>query len=58
MWKSTKSSGRNGSGTRIAKSDAPLGLPLTQDQWLYFFTLAVTITMYVAATNLIRYADR
>jgi len=38
----------------IAKPDAPLGLPLTQDQWLYFFTLAVTATMYVAATNLIR----
>jgi len=28
--------------------------PLTQDQWLYFFTLAVTITVCVAATNLIR----
>ena len=41
-------------GLVIAKPDAPLGLPLTQDQWLYFFTLAVTITMYVAATNLIR----
>ncbi|HVJ51372.1 MAG TPA: branched-chain amino acid ABC transporter permease [Aliidongia sp.] len=41
-------------GLVIAKPDAPLGLPLTQDQWLYFFTLAVAITAYVAATNLIR----
>jgi branched-chain amino acid transport system permease protein len=41
-------------GLVITKPDAPLGLPLTQDQWLYFFTLAVTILMYVLATNLVR----
>jgi branched-chain amino acid transport system permease protein len=41
-------------GLLIEKPDAPLGVPLTQDQWLYFFTLAVTITVYVAAANLIR----
>jgi branched-chain amino acid transport system permease protein len=41
-------------GLVITKPDAPLGLPLTQDQWLYFFTLAVTIVMYVLATNLVR----
>jgi len=41
-------------GLVITKPDAPLGLPLTQDQWLYFFTLGVTIAMYVLATNLIR----
>ena len=27
-------------GIVIVKPDAPAGLPLTQDQWLYFFTLA------------------
>ena len=28
-------------GIVIIKPDAPFGLPLSQDQWLYFFTLAV-----------------
>ena len=28
-------------GIVILKPDAPFGLPLSQDQWLYFFTLAV-----------------
>jgi branched-chain amino acid transport system permease protein len=41
-------------GLVITKPDAPLELPLTQDQWLYFFTLAVMIAMYVLATNLVR----
>lgn len=31
-----------------------MGLPLTQDQWLYFFTLAITAFMYIVAKNLIR----
>ena len=37
----------------IAKPDAPFGLPLNQDQWLYFFILAVTIVMFVLAYNLL-----
>ncbi|MHC2332892.1 ABC-type branched-subunit amino acid transport system permease subunit [Bradyrhizobium sp. USDA 4454] len=41
-------------GLVINKPDAPFNLPLSQDQWLYFFTLAVTTLMYVFAINLIR----
>ena len=41
-------------GIVIAKPEAPLGLPLNPDQWLYFFTLAVTIVMFVLAWNLLR----
>jgi branched-chain amino acid transport system permease protein len=40
-------------GIVIAKPDAPFGLPLNQDQWLYFFILAVTIVMFVLAYNLL-----
>ncbi|MBV9567078.1 MAG: branched-chain amino acid ABC transporter permease [Hyphomicrobiales bacterium] len=40
-------------GIVINKPDAPFGLPLTQDQWLYFFTLFVTIVMTVLAHNLV-----
>ena len=29
-------------GIVIVKPDAPFGLQLSPDQWLYFFTLAVT----------------
>jgi len=38
----------------IPKPEAPFGLPLNADQWLYFFTLAVTIVMFVLAWNLLR----
>jgi branched-chain amino acid transport system permease protein len=46
-------------GIVITKPDAPefiaeLGLALNQDQWLYFFTLGVTILMFVLAWNLLR----
>jgi branched-chain amino acid transport system permease protein len=41
-------------GLVIIKPDAPMGLPLTQDQWLYFFTLAIMIALYAAAVNLVR----
>jgi len=46
-------------GITITKPDAPaffteLGLPLDQDQWLYFFTLAVAIAMFVLGWNLLR----
>lgn len=41
-------------GLVIMKPDAPAGLPLTPDQWLYLFTLVVTIGMYLLARNLIR----
>jgi branched-chain amino acid transport system permease protein len=46
-------------GITIVKPDAPpflaeLGLALDQDQWLYFFTLAVALAMFVLARNLLR----
>jgi branched-chain amino acid transport system permease protein len=41
-------------GITILKPDAPFGLPLSQDQWLYYFTLAVALVMFWAATNLVR----
>jgi branched-chain amino acid transport system permease protein len=41
-------------GIVIVKPDAPFGLPLNADQWLYYFTVAVAIVMYVCAVNLVR----
>jgi branched-chain amino acid transport system permease protein len=41
-------------GIVIAKPEAPFGLPLNADQWLYFFTLAVTLVMFVLGWNLLR----
>jgi branched-chain amino acid transport system permease protein len=41
-------------GLVVIKPDPPLGLPLTQDQWLYYFTLAVGLVLYLAARNLVR----
>ncbi len=41
-------------GIVIAKPEAPFGLPLNADQWLYFFTLAVMLVMFVLAWNLLR----
>jgi branched-chain amino acid transport system permease protein len=41
-------------GLVIDKPDAPFGLPLTSDQWLYLFSLGVAVLMYVLAWNLVR----
>jgi branched-chain amino acid transport system permease protein len=41
-------------GIVLLKPDAPFGLPLNPDQWLYFFTLAVTVLMFVLAWNILR----
>jgi branched-chain amino acid transport system permease protein len=41
-------------GVVIIKPDAPFGLPLNSDQWLYFFTVAIAVVMYVCAINLVR----
>jgi branched-chain amino acid transport system permease protein len=41
-------------GLVIDKPDAPFGLPLNSDQWLYLFTLAVGAVMYLLAWNLLR----
>ena len=41
-------------GIVLSKPKAPFGLPLTEDQWLYFMTLAVTILLFILAWNLLR----
>jgi branched-chain amino acid transport system permease protein len=41
-------------GIVILKPDPPWGLPLSQDQWLYYFALAVALALFVAAWNLLR----
>lgn len=41
-------------GLVIDKPEAPFGLPLGSDQWLYVFTLAVAVALYVVAWNLVR----
>ena len=41
-------------GLVLFKPDAPFGLPLDPDQWLYFFCLGVAITMFAVAHNLLR----
>lgn len=41
-------------GVTIIKPDPPFGLPISQDQWLYYFTFAVLIVMFVCAWNLLR----
>jgi branched-chain amino acid transport system permease protein len=41
-------------GLVIDKPDAPFGLPIDSDQWLYLFTLAVGAVMYLLAWNLLR----
>jgi branched-chain amino acid transport system permease protein len=41
-------------GLVIDKPDAPFGLPLSPDQWLYLFTLVVAVLLYLAAWNIVR----
>ena len=41
-------------GIVIMKPDPPFGLKITPDQWLYLFTLAILIVMFVLAWNLLR----
>jgi branched-chain amino acid transport system permease protein len=41
-------------GIVIAKPEPPFGLPINADQWLYYFTLAVAVLMFVLAWNLLR----
>lgn len=40
-------------GIVLMKPDAPFGLPLSQDQWLYLFALLVTVGMFVIGHNLL-----
>jgi branched-chain amino acid transport system permease protein len=41
-------------GIVILKPEPPFGLPLTQDQWLYFLTLGVGLLLYFAARNIVK----
>ncbi|GAC1330174.1 MAG: branched-chain amino acid ABC transporter permease [Beijerinckiaceae bacterium] len=41
-------------GIVILKPDPPTGVPLNQDQWLYYFTLAVALVLYILARNLVK----
>ncbi len=41
-------------GIVIMKPDPPFGLPVNADQWLYFFTLAIALVMFVLGWNLLR----
>jgi branched-chain amino acid transport system permease protein len=56
LLKSTPLEGWTGGvqGIVLIKPDAPLGLPLNPDQWLYYFTILVAIVMYVCAINLVK----
>jgi branched-chain amino acid transport system permease protein len=40
-------------GIVIIKPDAPFGLPLSSDQWLYLFTVLIALLMYLCAANLV-----
>ena len=41
-------------GLVIDKPEAPFGLKLSPDQWLYSFTVAVAVVLYVIAWNIVR----
>lgn len=40
-------------GIVLMKPDAPFGLPLNPDQWMYVFSLAITVFMFWLAHNMI-----
>ena len=40
-------------GLFLLKPDAPFGLPISPDKWLYFFTGLVGILLYAAARNMV-----
>src|SRR5499427_9394485 len=41
-------------GIVIIKPEAPFGLPLNADQWLYYFTILIAAVLYACAVNLVR----
>ena len=41
-------------GLVVTKPDAPFGLKMSQDMWLYYFTLFISAVIYVLAVNLLR----
>lgn len=56
LLKSTPLEGWTGGvqGIVLVKPDAPFGLRLNSDQWLYFFTIAVAMVMYACAVSLVK----
>jgi branched-chain amino acid transport system permease protein len=40
-------------GIVLNKPEAPFGLPLTEDQWLYYYILIVMVLLYWAAANIL-----
>ncbi len=40
-------------GIVLTKPSAPFGLPLSDDQWFYLYSVAVAVVMFVVARNLI-----
>ena len=40
-------------GIVLSKPEVPFGLPLTEDQWLYYYCLVVMVFLYWAAANLL-----
>lgn len=40
-------------GINTLKPDAPFGVQLSQDQWLYFATLAIAVVLFIVARNLL-----
>jgi branched-chain amino acid transport system permease protein len=41
-------------GIFVNKPEAPFGMPLNPDHWLYYFTLAITVFVFLLAYNLLR----
>src|ERR1700757_3381577 len=41
-------------GLVVTKPDAPFGLHMSQDMWLYYFTLVIAIAIYIFSVNLLR----
>src|SRR6185437_15613813 len=41
-------------GLVVTKPDPPFGLPISQDMWLYYFTLVITIAIYIFSVNVLR----
>ncbi len=41
-------------GLVVTKPDAPFGLPMSQDMWLYYFTLVISIAIYIFSVNLLK----
>jgi branched-chain amino acid transport system permease protein len=40
-------------GLSLLKPDAPFGLPISADSWLYFLTLVLAVCLFLAAANLL-----